>query len=171
MIYERWRLGGRIRFHAIPGDPPEEMLRDWLRMSFAERERVSVDVYEVENIITQGGKQQFLSMIGNVNSVAPFSQYLGIGTTAIISVGYTDTSVPGEFYRTVLSQFIVVGTQVDCQYSIPSGSGNATYASVGIFGNGASGTLGSGSLMTHALASYTKTSANSLVTDYLLNLQ
>ena len=170
-IIEKIHVGGRILFHAIPGDPPEEMLRDWLKMTFSEREKLSVDVYVTENVITQGGKLQILSMIGNAASVAAFSQYFAIGTTAIISVRATDTSIPGEFYRVVTSGFTGIGTQMDVTYSIPSGSGNATYASAGVFGNGASSTLGSGVLMTHALASFTKTNAASLQVDYLINLE
>jgi hypothetical protein len=170
-VHERIHVEGRILFHAFPADLDADAWQEILKMPLEARRRCASHVAEFSNIITQNGKLQILSMIGNTGTTLAFSQYFAIGTTSIISVQASDTSVPGEFYRTVLSSFTVLGTQVDCVFSIPSGSGNNTYASVGIFGGGATGTLGSGTLMSHALSTYTKTSANSLAVDYLLNVQ
>ena len=167
------RFDGRVRFHAIVArDYNDDLVRDWLRMSESERARCASDIAEFHNVLTTAGRTYLLTFTGASSPPGTaFAQYFAIGTTAIVSVFPGDTSVPGEFYRVANGGDTITGTQVDITFSIPSGSGNATYTNIGLFGNGASGTLGSGELHTHALSNFVKTSANALQVDYLVNLQ
>ena len=168
MDYIRYR--GRIRFHLIAGEAPDEMVRDWLRMSESERERLACDVAEFHNILTTAGRTAILNYIAN-NSPPAFAQQFSVGTGPIVSVSAGDTSVATELARTGVSGSTIIGTQVDITFSFAAGSANGTYTNVGIYGGGASGTLGTGTLYTHALANFTKTSSASLQVDYLINIQ
>src|SRR5712692_3907154 len=160
-------IDGRVRFHRIAGEASEEMLRDWTRMSFSERERLAIAVYEFHNTLTTAGRAQILAWLLETSN-AYITQYLAFGNGPIVSVSAGDTSVPGEFARLAnTATGVIVGTQVDIQFSASTSQANGTYTNVGLFGLGATSTLGSGTLCTHLPANFSKTSAISLVSDYL----
>lgn len=172
-----WVLG-RIKIRLLPdGITKEEFEAWWPRLTEKERERFTV--YETHNIITASGRSQILTYIGNnalsggsvgLSNVVPFAQYFSVGTGAIATVSAGDTGMIGELFRAVPSTATISGNTVNISTFFGSTQANGTYTNAGLFGNNATGTLGSGTLCTHALYAYTKASGQSLTNDYLINL-
>ncbi len=177
-IDERAFVVGRIFARALPPElTKEEFGKWWPRLS--EHERDKYTVAETHNVITLNGRSAILNYIGNNiltgtgttgTTVTPFSQYFAVGTGAIASVSAGDVTMIGELFRAVPSAAIVSGNSVNVSTFFSAGNANGTYTNAAIWGNNASSTLGSGTLLTHALYVYIKTSANSLTSDYVLNL-
>lgn len=147
---------------------------------FTRREEWNGDYQEVEeahNVITTNGRSQILSYIGdnvlsggNTGTVVPFAQYFSVGTGAIARVGAGDTGMIGELFRAVPSSALISGNAVSISTFFGATQANGTYTNAGLFGNNATSSLGSGTLLTHAFYSYTKNSGQSLTTSYLINL-
>ena len=165
---------GLIRFHLFPGDVS---VGDLQGMSLRDKERFAV--YETHNLLTILGRKQLLTDIGQNANASQWAQYLGIGNGPIVSVSPGDSGaiagVPGEFIRVANNGYTINVTAgvdtVDIQFFLSTSQGNNTYTNVGIWGNGASSTPGgAGQLQTHALANFTKTSANSLMIDYVIQV-
>jgi len=135
------------------------------------------DTLEAHNVITTNGRNQILSYIGdntlsggNTGTIVPFAQYFSVGTGAIASVGAGDTGMIGELFRAVPSSALISGNAVSISTFFGATQANGTYTNAGLFGNNATSSLGSGTLLTHAFYAYTKSSGNSLTTSYLINL-
>ena len=126
--------------------------------------------YEAANQIMNAGRTQVLTYIGSSSgNSTQWAQYLAIGTGAITATSPTDTALANEVFRKAQSSYAVNGTQVDVLFSLGNSDAQVTMTNAGLWGNAASGTLGSGSLYTHALFAYTK--GNYAVNiDYLINL-
>jgi hypothetical protein len=173
---------GIIRVRRIPEWTPEEYAYWWLpetdghgkilrpaRISEREKER-EYQIDEFENLITTNGRTNVLTYIGSsTGSTTQWSQYFAVGTGAITAVSASDTSLSNEVYRVAQSSFSVSGTQVDVNFQIGTSQAQFAYTNAGLYGNSASSTLGSGTLMTHALFSYSK-GAWAISCDYLVNL-
>lgn len=169
---------GRIIAHATPPDlTKEEYEKWWPRLSKSEQDRYAV--YETHNIIDLNGRTNILNYIGNDTisgtgttgtQVVPFAQYFSVGTGAIALISAGDTTMVGELFRAQPSSATVSGNSVNISTFFGSGSANGVYTNAGLYGGAATGTLGSGTLQTHALYTFTKTSANSLVTSYVITL-
>jgi len=162
---------GRIRTRCLPPITKEEFLAWWPKLS--ERERDQYTVYETKNLITTAGRAQLLTYIGAAAlsaPVVPFAMYFAVGTFPINTVNPGDTAVNGELFRAVPTTSTVTGNTVDISTFFSTSDANGTYTNCGIFGNNATSTPGSGTLVTHALYSYTKTVFNSLTNDYLITL-
>lgn len=136
----------------------------------SEREKQRYLVAEHANLITNGGRTQVLTFLGSQSGTTPaFTQFFAIGTGGINAVSPTDTALANEFFRKAPTTYTVQGTQVDIQIQLGTTDAQATYTNVGIFGVSATSTLGSGTLMTHSLFSFTK-GAYAINIDYIINL-
>ena len=125
---------------------------------------------EGSNQITNTGRTQVLTYIGSSSGyTTQWAQYLAIGTGSISATSPTDTSLANEVFRKAQTSFAVTGTVVDINFQLGTTDAEVTMTNVGMYGAGATATLGSGSLLTHALFSYTK-GAYAITIDYLVNL-
>lgn len=174
---------GIIRVRKIPNEwTAEDYAYWWLpqtddkgkvlrpaRISEQEKERY-YQLAEFENLITIAGRTQVLTYIGSPSgNTTQWSQYFAVGTGAITSVSAGDTSLANEVFRKAQTSYSVNGTQVDVNIQFGTTDAEFTYTNAGLFGAGASGTLNSGVLMTHALFSFSK-GAFALSIDYIINL-
>ena len=177
---------GLIRISELPFETYDEYVKWWLpqevdpktgivivpsRMSEREKERFTV--LEAHNLLTTNGRAQILGFIGSPISIAsqtPFAQWFEVGTYPFTQPSAGDSTVPGALARVVPSSAIVNGTQIDVSCFFGTSQGNGLWTNAGLWGNNATSTLGSGTLMTHSAFAYNKTSANSANIDYLINL-
>jgi hypothetical protein len=173
---------GIIRVRRIPDWSEEEYRYWWLpetdghgkilrpaRISEWDKEH-EFQTDEFRNLITTNGRNNVLSYIGSSSgSTTQWSQYFAVGTGAITYVSASDTSLANEVFRKAFTSFSVSGTQVDMNLQFGSGEGLFTFTNSGIFGNGATSTIGSGQLQTHALFAFSH-GAFSIAIDYLVNL-
>lgn len=172
---QAWVLG-RIKARALPADLTlEDFLAWWPRLTEKERDRYTVE--ETKNVITVNGRTNILTYIGNTalsggigGTVVPWAMFFAVGTGATASVSAGDTGMYTEFYRAAPSTATISGNSVNISTFFAAGNGNATYTNAGLWGNNATSSANSGTLMTHALYTYTKTNANSLTNDYIINL-
>jgi hypothetical protein len=136
----------------------------------SEREKQGYQVAEFHNLITNNGRSQVLTFIGSASGTTPpFTQQFAVGNGAISGVNATDTSLANEVFRKAPASYAVQGTEVDINIVFGTTDAEYTYTNAGIWGVSASGTLGSGVLMTHALFSYTK-GAYAISIDYIINV-
>jgi hypothetical protein len=173
---------GIIRVRRLPeGWTSEDYAKWWLpttdgegkilipaRMSEKEKERYQEAVGF--NQIMNAGRTAVLSYIGSPSgSSTQWSQEFAVGTGLITGISPTDTSLSNEIARKIPASFSVTGTLVDINIQFGITDAVANYTNAGLFGNGASSTLGSGTMMTKALFSYSKGSF-AIAVDYLINL-
>jgi hypothetical protein len=138
------------------------------RISDAEKARMDLAVYH--NMIMIAGRNQVLTFIGSSSGTTQaFTQYFAVGTGAISGVSPGDSSLANEIFRKAPASYSVQGTEVDINIQFGTTDAEATLTNCGIFGVNATGTLGSGTLMTHALFSFTK-GAFAIAVDYVINL-
>lgn len=168
---ETLRFRGLIKARELPtGCELPDFLTWWPRLSERERERYTV--YEHSNALTTNGRNQVLTYIGSSTATTlGFGQYFAVGNFGINTVSPGDTSVQGEFYRAVPNTTVITGTQIDVSTYFGPTSGTGLISNAGLFGINATATLGSGTLMTHALYNYTKPNGTAVTFDYLINLQ
>lgn len=181
-------IQGRIRVREVPFSSEEEWRYWWLgefqiidgvkkmirapRMSERQKERYTAA--ESTNILVDGGITQILTFVGSAsgNSTA-FAEYLAFGNGALSAVSPSDTSLANEIFRIVPTLSNISGVQLNISAFHAGGGSSTVLTNAGLFGNGASGTLGSGTMMTHSLLSYTQPAATtqipSVVYDYLLS--
>lgn len=179
-IEEKIHVCGHIRAREVPFETREEWIHWWLgefdsqgkmlrlpRMSDREKERYTVA--ESSNILVSSGITQLLNYLGSASGNSTgFAQWFATGNIALSNVNTNDTSVAGEFFRSQPSQATISGVQQDLSVFVGSTQGVGTNTNAGLFGNGATSTLGSGTLMTHSLFQYTKANGVAVTYDYLL---
>jgi hypothetical protein len=173
---------GIIRVRRLPdGWTDEEYAHWWLpttdsrgkiiipaRMS--EREKDKYGEAEAHNQIMAAGRTAALSYIGSPSgSTTQWAQEFAVGTGAITSVTPLDTTLANETFRKSPVSYSVAGSQVDINIQFGTSEAQYTYTNAGLFGNSATSTLSSGTMMTHAFFSYTK-GAFSISVDYIINL-
>lgn len=164
-------IEGILRFRTIPPEwTPEQYTRYWCPMS--ERQRDRYTVHETHNLLTNAGRTLLLTYIGSASgSTTAFAQYFSVGTGSYLNVAPSDTSVSGENFRVAPSSTTISGTQIDIQSQIGSSQAVGTLTNAGLFGNGATSTLGTGTLYTHALINnFVKANGAAYSVDYLINL-
>jgi len=169
---------GRIKTRLLPDGMTKAEFEAWWPHQ-SERERDRYTVYETTNSITLAGRNQLLTYAGNnaltgggvgLGNVVPFAQYFAVGTGAIISVSAGDVALNGELFRAAPSSSLISGNSVNISTFFGATQANGTYTNAGLFGNNATSSSGSGALVTHALYAFTKTSGQSLTSDYVINL-
>lgn len=135
------------------------------RMSPKEKDRYTVA--EGENLITTNGINNILTFLGLGSGTATlFSKWFAVGTGAIASVSKADTTIATELYRLQATGTAITGNQQDVSILFTSTNGNGTWSNAGWWGGAATSTANSGTLETHVLYSYTKTTG-SITNDYL----
>lgn len=132
-------------------------------------------VYETENLITNAGIANILTMLsaqpGNANW---FSQVFSCGNYPITGVARTDTQVAGESglvnNRKNAAGYSITGSQTDIAYVYQGGDANGPWTNVGLYGGGSATTTdGTGTLQTHAMFSYDKPNTQ-ITVDYILSI-
>lgn len=181
-IKEYIKLEGKLRIYRPPSHWTDSDYAYWwlpetdgkgntirpARLSDEEKEQY----FETEghNIITNVGRAQALSYLGSSSgSSTQWAQQFAIGTGAITSTSPIDTSLSNEVFRKAPISFSVNGTQLTINIILGTTDAQVTMTNGGIYGNFASSTLNSGSLLTHCLFSYTK-GAYSVAVSYIINL-
>lgn len=165
------RFEGLVRVRELPRDCElQDFMEWWPRLTQRERERYTV--YEHKNLLTTAGRNQLLTYISNSGGTTlAFAQYFSVGTFPITSVSPGDSSVQTEIFRAVPNSAVITGTQVDISTFFGASQANGNYTNAGLYGLNATSTLGSGTLMTHTLYSYSKANGTPITNDYLVNLQ
>jgi hypothetical protein len=148
---------------------PRRVVVGTARMSEREKERYLQA--EGHNLIVNQGRSQIISYIGtNGTYSSQFGNILSLGNGSIATVGGGDTTIPGEYYRSSITTQIYTGsTQVDMQTTITGSNGNGQISNIGIWGNGATTGLASGTMLTHALFTLSKATGIAII-DYLVVL-
>lgn len=181
LITDKIHICGLIRAREVPFNSEEEWRKWWLpernlsgtvikpaRMSDKEKERYTAA--ESPNILVSSGITQVLNYIGSTSgNTTAFAQYFALGSIAIAQVLSNDTSLSGEYFRAAPSLASVSGVQQDISMFAGTTQANASITNAGLWGNGATSTIGSGTLYTHSLFQYIKTSANAVTFDYLIS--
>jgi hypothetical protein len=173
---------GIIRVRRLPEGWTDDDYRKWWlpetdgkgkiivpsRMSEKEKDRYGEA--EGRNQIMNAGRTAVLSYIGSPSgSSTQWSQYFAVGTGAITATSPIDTTLANETARKLPASFAVSGTQVDINVQFGTTDAQFAYTNAGLFGNGATSTLNSGTMMTHALFVYTK-GAFAISVDYIINI-
>lgn len=173
-------IEGVIRVREIPPDWSEADYRYWwlpeknsegrviraARMSDREKERYTA--HEEKNTLTSAGRTAVLNFLGGTS--VSFFQYFSVGTGTISAVSAADTTMSTELFRKAPASATVSGNQIDVATLFATSEGNGVYTNSGVFGNGATSTLGSGTLYTHSLYSYSKSSSVQISNDYVFFL-
>lgn len=181
-IDEHIKFEGKLKIYKIPSQWTDENYAYWwlpetdgkgniirpARLSDEEKEQYLEA--EGHNQITNVGRAQTLAYIGSPSgSATQWAQQFAIGTGAITSTSPIDTSLSNEVFRRAPTSFSVTGTVVTINIILGATDAQVSMTNGGIYGAGASSTLGSGSLLTHCLFSYTK-GAYGVAISYLVNL-
>lgn len=176
------KFEGILKIREIPSDWTDTEFRYWYcnehsasgrllrKARLSERDKDRWTVLVAENLLMSAGRTQLLTFAGSHTTTTAFAQYYAVGTGTIYTVQPSDTQLASELFRAVPASFSVVGNSVTVTTNFSTSQGNGTYTNAGLFGNGATGTANSGTLMTHLLYSYTKTSAVSIANDYTISL-
>jgi hypothetical protein len=126
-------------------------------------------VLEHDNVICTVGKTALLHLLGGDGVVAVGIQYIAVGTGGGTPAA-SDVALSTELARQATTQVTVSGSQVTCQIFFTSSQANGTWTEIGAFGNGATGTAGSGTLFGHAALSYVKSSSLETVVAYSISI-
>lgn len=130
-------------------------------------------IKEFKNIITNLLLDEMIGILaGYVPNID--IRYLGLGTDNT-AVAAGDTLLGSEYYR---SFYIARGLtappiygEIVTDFYITSGEGNTTIEELGVFcGNNATASVDTGTLISHVLWNYTKTSAVELLIRYTVTL-
>lgn len=180
-LKESIHLCGLIRARAVPFESREEWAHWWLgefneqgqmlrAPRISEREKDRYTVAEAPNILVSNGITQVLNFVGSASGNSTgFAQWFAVGNISLAEVTSGDSSIAGEFFRGQVSQASISGTQQDLSTFVGTTQGVGNITNVGLFGNGATSTLGSGTMMTHSLFQYNKPSGVAITYDYLLS--
>jgi hypothetical protein len=174
-MYEAVGVHGIITLHKIPDEWTDEDFRYWwcpvtaptgqiiqpARIS-DETKRLWLAHEPVGNLITNTGINTLLTNTGvqATGSMTVFSQILSVGNGSIIGVTRTDTSVAGDGFATgarkAPASHANTGFSVTVTTNFSTTDAVGNWTNIGLYGNGATTTTGSGSLMTHALFTFSK---------------
>ncbi len=130
--------------------------------------RLAQDRMETHNIALNTGRTVVLNFLSNAGGYTGIN-YFAVGT-GLVSVASTDTTLVTEVFRKAITTVSISGQTVTFTTTFATTEGNYSYTEAGLFGNGATGTVGSGTLFTHASYVYTKTSSVILTNSYAMSL-
>lgn len=174
---------GILKIREIPADWGEAELKRWWydersasgtlirRAAMSDKEKDRWTVWEGKNMLMNAGRNQLLTFLGQLTAPGVFSQIFSVGTGTIYTVQPSDTTISGELARIAPSSFSIVGNTVTVSSTFSTSQANGTWTNCGLWGGGsATTTLGTGTLFTHLLCSFTKTSASAITSDYSATL-
>jgi hypothetical protein len=162
---------GIVKVRELPDGCTEEDFKAWWP-ALSEQERERYTACEHHNILTLSGFTQLLTYISSGNATTlGFSQFFSVGTFPIITVQAGDTGVSGEIYRSAPTSQSIVGNQLTLSTYFAPSQAVGTYTNAGLWGVNATGTANSGTLMTHTLYNYPKSSSQAISNDYIIILQ
>lgn len=179
---ETLHFEGILRIREIPPEWDDATFRHWWcdertpdgrlirQAAMSEREKDRYTVLEAKNMLMNAGRTQLLNFAGASGTTTAFAMYYAVGTGSIFTVQPSDTTLTGELFRLQPASYSIVGNAVTITTPFSTSQANGVYTNAGIFGNNATGTANSGTLMTHLLYSYTKTSAVAIANDYTITL-
>lgn len=179
--HESLAIEGHLRIFQLPDGWDEATYRYWwcgqeqdergqflsdARMSRREKERYGI--HESHNLMTAQGLYILLSyLVQPYGTASNFAQYFGVGTGAISQVATADTTIATEIARVQpAGAFFITGNTQSITCFFGTGVGTGTWTNGGLFGNGATSTLGTGQLLTHSLLSYPKGAGVSSTLEY-----
>jgi hypothetical protein len=175
LIKRFFKSSTRIKFHGIihahetPFETEEEMARWWLperngsgveirspRMT--RREKRKYEVAEAKNVLTTGGRNMLLAYMSIASGASPFAVMFSVGNGVVQSVAATDSFVVGEYFRKAPTGYTVTGAETDISIYFASTDGQGSITNAALFGSvAATTTLGTGTMNTHSLFNYLKT--------------
>lgn len=172
---EQFGVHGIILLRKIPDEWTDEQFTYWYCPVVApngqvlQPARISDDTKKlwlahepVHNIITNTGINTLLTNTGvqSTGSMVVFSQILSVGNGPITGVTRGDTSVSGDGFgtnaRKAPASHANTGFVVTITTNFATTDAQGGWTNIGLYGAGATGTTGSGSLMTHALFGFNK---------------
>jgi hypothetical protein len=143
--------------------------KGWKYLTLEQKAREGKLVVEECNLLTSAGRTKVLSFLGASGSTTAFAQQYAVGTGTIYRVQPSDNALAGELARGQPASFSVVGNSVTISTTFSGSQANGTWTNAGLFGGTATSTLGSGTLHTHLLCSYVKSSGVTIISDYTLD--
>lgn len=173
---------GILKIREIPADWDEATFKHWWcdersasgalirKAAMSDKEKDRWTKWEGRNMLMNAGRNQVLTFIGQATAPATFSQQFAVGTGTIYTVQPSDTSLATELARIAPASFSIVGNTVTVTSTFSTIQANGTWSNAGLFGISATGTANSGTLMTHILCSFTKTSASAITSDWSMSL-
>lgn len=176
---DRLRYRGRVLVRVLPADWDIAAFRYWWgaeydaggrqirppRMSRREKDRWTV--YEAANMLLTNGRTQLLSYMGNITTNA-FAQYFAVGIGTFNKPVPGNTQLSNEVFRAAITLATIAGNSVDLSTYFTGSQAQYQLTNAGIFGNGATSTLGSGTLMAQLGYSYNNTGGVPLTNDYVM---
>lgn len=162
---------GIARVRELPlGIELPDFVEWWPRLTEKEKDRYTVARHK--NALTTLGRNQFLNFAASNNAViGAFAQFFSVGTLPITSVSPGDIQVQTEIFRAVPTLITLTGQQVNISTYFGPSQANGNYTNCGLYGVNATGTLGTGTLHTHALYAYNKVNGQAITNDYLVVMQ
>jgi hypothetical protein len=174
---------GILKIREIPADWDEATFRYWWcdersasgalirRAAMSEAEKDRWTKWEGRNMLMNAGRNQILMFIGQLTAPGVFSQIFSVGTGTIYAVQPSDTTISGELARIAPASFSIVGNTVTVTSTFSTSQANGSWTNAGLWGGGsATTTLGTGTLFTHLLCSFSKTSSSAITCDYSASL-
>jgi hypothetical protein len=168
-------IEGLLRIYEVPDELLDRKWwrhvrkKGWRHLTLAEKAREGKLVVEAHNDVLSAGRTQLLTFAGSNTTTTAFSQYYAVGTGTIFKIQPSDAALATELFRAVPASFTIVGNGVTVTTNFSAVQALGTFTNAGIFGNGATSTPGSGTLMTHVLYSYAH-GAIAIVNDYTISL-
>ena len=161
------KFEGIIKTYQLPHDCDEQA---WLNLPCQARNEFQC--HETSNILTILGRQNIaLYLSATSPTVPPFAQWMAFGTFPINTVLPGDTSISTEVLRVQPTAVTIAGKQVTIESIISTSQINNTHlTNIGIFGNNATSTPGSGDLQTKALYDLLKATNQAYAVDYNITL-
>jgi len=143
------------------------VLRGHVRITVHDEETGEEKVIEQDNLIVDTGANLLRDFLKG-DSVSGIT-HLAIGTDGT-EPSAIDTSLVAEAYRKAITDIAFDNRMLRLTTFIASGDWSGTVAELGLFGNGATDTLGSGTLFSRVTpTSFTKSSTESLTVEWTLN--
>ena len=183
---DRIKWSGIVKVRRIPDGWTEEDFKYWwlprsvdpitgimrIPPRMSEEEKEGLTIATSHNTLLVNGMNTIVSYIISTGTVtAVMFQYFAVGSGPISAVAPGNTSLSGEFFRKQTTGVVNAGAQATVSTLFGTSDGNGTWTCGGLFGISATGTLGSGTLMSEVmyLPNFVKGSV-AYVQDYTLGI-
>ncbi len=143
--------------------------KGYVRVKVINEDGTVASSYEFKNQIVTAGHNLLRDFLKG-NTVTGIGYVaLGTGTTAVAN---TDTKLYAEVYRTTLTDIAVEDGILHLYFFVPSAAISGTFTELGLFANGATATLNTGTLFSRTVPStaISKTSLQALTIQWDITL-